>query len=981
MTLLIVSTILPVASINIPTLNEKGETFESSVPGLIEIDHLNSQYNDKFGCSVDVDGNFILIGAKGKDGSKGQAYIFKKNSVSGDWEEYGDPLEIPGGGNSGDFFGCSVSLSGDFAVVGASGGNFHSGAAYIFEHDHNKKSWVCKMELTLDNNDQRFDSFYGCSVSIDGEYAIVGSSEAEPLQGAMTGAAYIFKYDSGSDSWVTIPYTKLYEDDTNIILNVKGFGCSVDLRDNEAIIGAYRDDEKGTESGSTYIFELDKNNDWVKKIRITSPLLDAKGRNFGCSVSIDGNYAIVGTGGGSAAYVYERQNGIHIKDIRGGIGVSAVLENVGTSWMNQYEDKIGDSEPGAFGSSVCLDDTYVAIGAPYWENRHGKVHVYSCTNGNWDRIHDIWKSYGTELLGSSLSIDNGVLVIGAPCYAVGKGTAWVYYLSGGGGSPDQPDPPSGPTALNTGVSGTYRTSATDPDGDQVQYRFDWDADGSHDYSSWTALGASGHVGSLSHSWGTAGTYTVKAQACDEHGATSFWSDPLTVTVDEVWIGKDIVVANYDDHDITILKGNYDQLTDTVSFKGEDIPLNGKSPCDIFIEDFNNDGKYDIAVTYYDDNNYDPPDWNGALEIFYGDEFDDYPDSTSIHLGFKPHDIGTGYFNDDDLYDFVVSNYGHYPDNNEPGSISVLLSNSNSPKQYTKNDISLGRGVCGIATADLDNDNNEDIVVTNKGDAKITVLYGDGFGYFPKQKNFPVGNGPEDVSIGLFNDDYHNDLAVTNFDDNTVSILLNDGSGDFYTFKNISVGENPHSIVVYEFSDDPFEDFAVTSYASSTPYGSYINTFKGTGDGNFNPYQHISVSKHPYRLDTDDFNDDGRLDIATTCHRDNCVDVLINSANGFTNIGSYAVGSRPWGIKCCDLDYIFQPKLLNTDTVQWSIEVDGKVVFLGKRTNGTVDIPVGSQVTINSGFILGVGPATITVTANGASKTTSGTILGPFIIGL
>ncbi len=86
-----------------------------------------------------------------------------------------------------------------------------------------------------------------------------------------------------------------------------------------------------------------------------------------------------------------------------------------------------------------------------------------------------------------------------------------------------PAVPSGPTALNTGVSGSYSTSATDPDSDQVQYRFDWDADGSNDFSSWTTLGASGHVGSLSNSWGSAGTYSVKAQTRDEHGAESAWS--------------------------------------------------------------------------------------------------------------------------------------------------------------------------------------------------------------------------------------------------------------------------------------------------------------------------------------------------------------------------------------------------------------------------------------------------------------------------
>jgi len=68
----------------------------------------------------------------------------------------------------------------------------------------------------------------------------------------------------------------------------------------------------------------------------------------------------------------------------------------------------------------------------------------------------------------------------------------------------------------------------------VQYQFDWDASGSHDYSSWTTLVASGHADSLSHSWSSAGTYVVKAKARDEHGAESgWWSEPLTVTISEI----------------------------------------------------------------------------------------------------------------------------------------------------------------------------------------------------------------------------------------------------------------------------------------------------------------------------------------------------------------------------------------------------------------------------------------------------------------
>jgi len=95
-------------------------------------------------------------------------------------------------------------------------------------------------------------------------------------------------------------------------------------------------------------------------------------------------------------------------------------------------------------------------------------------------------------------------------------------------APNTPSTPSGPTSLNVGESGSFSTSATDSDGHQVQYRFDW-GDG---ISGWTSLGASGHSDSMSHSWSTAETYSVKAQARDEYGLESGWSSGLSVTVIE-----------------------------------------------------------------------------------------------------------------------------------------------------------------------------------------------------------------------------------------------------------------------------------------------------------------------------------------------------------------------------------------------------------------------------------------------------------------
>jgi hypothetical protein len=93
--------------------------------------------------------------------------------------------------------------------------------------------------------------------------------------------------------------------------------------------------------------------------------------------------------------------------------------------------------------------------------------------------------------------------------------------------PNTPSKPSGSTLNIHGKSYNYSTSATDPDGDQVKYTFDW-GDGTSD----TGLVNSGTNTSLAHSWSTAGTYQVKTMAMDSKGAPSGWSNALAVVVAE-----------------------------------------------------------------------------------------------------------------------------------------------------------------------------------------------------------------------------------------------------------------------------------------------------------------------------------------------------------------------------------------------------------------------------------------------------------------
>jgi len=94
--------------------------------------------------------------------------------------------------------------------------------------------------------------------------------------------------------------------------------------------------------------------------------------------------------------------------------------------------------------------------------------------------------------------------------------------------PDISNRPTGPSAGYAGVSYSYSIFTKDPDGDQIQYIFDWD-DGT---TSETELVDSGRSASQSHVWDDEGEYSVRVMAADSEGGESGWSPPLVVAISE-----------------------------------------------------------------------------------------------------------------------------------------------------------------------------------------------------------------------------------------------------------------------------------------------------------------------------------------------------------------------------------------------------------------------------------------------------------------
>jgi len=129
--------------------------------------------------------------------------------------------------------------------------------------------------------------------------------------------------------------------------------------------------------------------------------------------------------------------------------------------------------------------------------------------------------------------------------------------------PETPEIPSGPKHILIGMDGNYTTSSVDPNyKNTIEYRFDWDSTGDHNYSQFTPSMPSGQNVTLTHHWDEPGSYMVSAIARDNHGSKSAWSQGFEVTVHASNLQPDI--PHISGVDEAVKKRNY-----TFILTGED----------------------------------------------------------------------------------------------------------------------------------------------------------------------------------------------------------------------------------------------------------------------------------------------------------------------------------------------------------------------------------------------------------------------------
>ncbi|CAF4606681.1 unnamed protein product [Rotaria socialis] len=449
-------------------------------------------------------------------------------------------------------------------------------------------------------------------------------------------------------------------------------------------------------------------------------------------------------------------------------------------------------------------------------------------------------------------------------------------------------------------------------------------------------------------------------------STEDGSYPLAVAINDINGDNrsDLVIANTNRDNIGILfRYNY------TLFKSENkyFSRNERRPLSILTSDFNNDTYLDIAVTFY---------YSHTIGILLGHGNGTFG-IMMIHAlknGSKPESLVAHDFNNDGRLDIIVVNAG-------TDDLVILLGCGNGSFTTTKR-LSTGENSNPIAIilADINKDGRTDIVVVNHAHDTIGVLFGYGNLTFSTLYSYSTGidSGPKSIAAGDFNSDGRIDIVVGNYGTSSISIFLGNEKESFITQMNYSTGYQswPACITVGDFNGDNQLDFAVSNHNLND-----VGIFLGYGNGSFAPITTYSTGhgSSPRFLDTGDFNNDGKLDIAVANYGTNNIVVLFGYGDGTFLLGiAYrtGIGSSPCGLAIGDFnkDSILDIAVANYKSNDISIFLaNGTDLYAGVTSHsmgdgahpisiaiddlnndGLADIAVANYGTDNVGILLGSG---------------------------
>lgn len=307
---------------------------------------------------------------------------------------------------------------------------------------------------------------------------------------------------------------------------------------------------------------------------------------------------------------------------------------------------------------------------------------------------------------------------------------------------------------------------------------------------------------------------------------------------------------------------------------------GLQPGDLTANDFNKDGKMDIAVANSGNNSI-------GILIGYGDGT--FADQVEYPIGAPPLGIIAAHFDNNGILDLATANLD--------GTISILLGEANGAfgtfKIYPTN---TSRSE-SITAADLNNDGSVDLAVVNTNDGTASAFMGNGDGTFVALSTFIVGNQPQSITAADFNSDGKYDLAVAVTDDRNVNVFFGNGDGTFATAINYNIGMFVGAVITADFDNNGILDIAAGNYLDNT-----ISILTGEANGTFVVTANYTTGATPDYITEADLNGDNKTDLAAANNGDNTVSIYFGNGDGtFSASAIYPTGNQPQGITAADFN--------------------------------------------------------------------------------
>lgn len=358
---------------------------------IFKLPHPDTTAGNFFGNATALDGDRALVGATGEavcGENSGAAYVFERDPVADEWRKAA--RLVPDDCRKEGFFGRSVALSGDRALVAASGEFFStrsSNAAYVFERDPTTGAWTQVARLTQEPD--VLEGPFATAVALDGDRALVTTS-GDPVRGQYSGAAYVFERDAATGRWERVARLTGSGGTRHGI-----FGGSAALGGDRAVVSAstyfaYR-------PGSVYVFERNASGTWHEAARFGD--VD----DFFISVDVDGDHVLVGESKAGSSKSGEAT--LYTRDASGTWRLAETLRPA-----TPYKH-------GAFGTTVALQGGYALVvgfdeqlGLDFNIDRVVYVFRRDEGTGRWRQRHII--DIGEVAFGSALDFDGGVALIG-----------------------------------------------------------------------------------------------------------------------------------------------------------------------------------------------------------------------------------------------------------------------------------------------------------------------------------------------------------------------------------------------------------------------------------------------------------------------------------------------------------------------------------------------------------------------------------------